>query len=105
MVEILRYKIEEYEKKVFDSCSLPIGTIRLLENERSRKIKLTRWNRDYSAKKETKNYLYIYGRLTRTSFILMGSYSSECYLGEEKEEEEENKKQKEIRIKTVLLMV
>lgn len=56
-------------------------------------------------KKETKNYLYIYGRLTRTSFILMGSYSSECYLGEEKEEEEENKKQKEIRIKTVLLMV
>lgn len=38
--------------------------------------------------------------------MLMGSYSSECYLGEEKEEEEEeNKKQKEIRIKTVLLMV
>lgn len=36
----------------------------------------------------------------------MGSCSSECYLGEEKEEEEEeNKKQKEVRIKTVLSMV
>lgn len=68
MVEILSYKIEEYEKKVLDSCSLPIGTIRFLENERSRKMKLTRWSKDYSAKKGNEK-LSLYLRKTYSDVV------------------------------------